>query len=182
LHVLSLAPLRLDRRFVTLSCESCFLERHRSLPLHWAEQWQSDQRFFRRCEMSTFSPALVIKLGHAVGVDCKYPDVVHKTWTIVHTNGIHNTTLQYCACKGAPDRLSQLLSARLFPATTRNPQTVFTFDLLKAYNVHNLESQISTESYLDALHQLTDAAFGKVSVSGKILWMCCSYHASAGSV
>ncbi|KAL4073924.1 hypothetical protein J3A83DRAFT_4357851 [Scleroderma citrinum] len=49
---------------------------------------------------------------------------------LVHTNGIHYCNVKYCTCVGAEDSHLQLTMAGLFPATTKQPRTAFTFHVL----------------------------------------------------
>lgn len=51
------------------------------------------------------------------------------------------------------------MRARLFPATTQDPRTAFSFAILKQFHLHNLESKKAAYDYLGALRRLTDNAF-----------------------
>ena len=51
------------------------------------------------------------------------------------------------------------MRARLFPATTRDTKTAFTFKVLKEFHLHNLESKKAAYDYLGAIRRLTDNAF-----------------------
>jgi hypothetical protein len=55
--------------------------------------------------------------------------------------------------------MQQLLRFHLFPATTEQPTTAFTFVVLREYHVHSLESKKSGYSYMRALCRLTDNTF-----------------------
>ncbi|KAJ7805034.1 hypothetical protein B0H13DRAFT_1930416 [Mycena leptocephala] len=50
-----------------------------------------------------------------------------------------------------PNKLKQLMRARLFPATTREPETAFTVTMLKDFQLHNLESKKAAYDYLGAI-------------------------------
>ena len=59
------------------------------------------------------------------------------------------------------------MHARLFPASTRDPRTAFSFNVLKHFHLHNLESKKAAYDYLGAIRRLTDNAFtADVAVSG----------------
>ncbi|KAJ6609659.1 hypothetical protein B0H10DRAFT_2225674 [Mycena sp. CBHHK59/15] len=51
------------------------------------------------------------------------------------------------------------MQARLFPASTREPQTAFTVNMLKCFQLHNLESKKAAYDYLGAIRRLTDNSF-----------------------
>ncbi|KAJ6550379.1 hypothetical protein DFH09DRAFT_1501297 [Mycena vulgaris] len=54
----------------------------------------------------------------------------------------------------------QLLAVRLFPATFKQPQTAFTFTVLKQFHIQSLASKKSAYEYVEALCKLTDNACG----------------------
>lgn len=66
------------------------------------------------------------------------------------------------------------MRARLFPATTQDPRTAFSFAVLKQFHLHNLESKKAAYDYLGALRRLTDNAFtADVSVGFESLQFLC---------
>ncbi|KAI0312439.1 hypothetical protein OF83DRAFT_1087012 [Amylostereum chailletii] len=69
------------------------------------------------------------------------------------------TRLCFCGCLDAPNKVDQLMRARLFPATTSEPSTVFTSKVLEEFHLHNLESKKAAYDYLGALRRLSDNAF-----------------------
>ncbi|TEB34483.1 hypothetical protein FA13DRAFT_1788912 [Coprinellus micaceus] len=81
-----------------------------------------------------------------------------ETFTIVDTNGIHSTKVQFCSC-GIGDRAEQLLNAHLFPGTFRRPRLAFTFAMLHDYHIHHLTSALPAYDYIAALRHLTDGFF-----------------------
>ena len=110
------------------SCAECFIERHIHQPLHWARYWQADKQFFAKYNYSEVLPGCAIHLGHN-GLRC--PSIngeISNRLTIVHTNGIHATKVNFCECPGSDERAIQLLRSRLFPASLANPKTTFTFE------------------------------------------------------
>lgn len=80
-------------------------------------------------------------------------------FTVIDSNGVHATRLSFCNCPRAPDPITQLMRARLFPATTREPKTAFTLKVLKEFHLHNLESKQAAYDYMGAIRRLTDNAF-----------------------
>ncbi|KAJ6558995.1 hypothetical protein B0H10DRAFT_1807431 [Mycena sp. CBHHK59/15] len=139
-----------------LSCRVCFVEAHLRNPFHWAEVWDTAQGFFIRHDISKLDH--VIHLGHN-GDPCPNPNGEH-LFTVVDDNGIHSTRLAFCGCRELPpNTIKQLMQARLFPASTREPQTAFTVNMLKCSQLHNLESKKAAYNYLGAIRCLTDNSF-----------------------
>ncbi|KIY44835.1 hypothetical protein FISHEDRAFT_50725 [Fistulina hepatica ATCC 64428] len=106
-------------------------------------------------DISRVVPEYAHCLGHR-GERCPHPSQPVQT-IVVHTNGIHGSRLVYCEC--GPKRLGQLLRSRLFPATPDYPKTVFTFNVLSEFSVHERRSKASAHSYIEGLRDLTDSSF-----------------------
>jgi hypothetical protein len=75
---------------------------------------------------------------------------------VVDLDSIHEVQLDFCACRGAPERNAQLLERRLFPATTENPETAFTFRCLEFFQMLNFMGKISALDFWHSLVRLTD--------------------------
>ncbi|KAH6874855.1 hypothetical protein BKA70DRAFT_1479844 [Coprinopsis sp. MPI-PUGE-AT-0042] len=142
------------------TCEACFIAAHSRMPTHWAEVWSSERGFTIRCDISTLSSQPHIQLGHAGG-PCpnSFADERRHEFLIIDTNGIHSTRLRFCTCQSAATPVTQLMRAKLFPATFTKPKTAFTFSVLKQYHIHHLESAESAYSFIAALRRLTDPFF-----------------------
>ncbi|KIM58412.1 hypothetical protein SCLCIDRAFT_128242 [Scleroderma citrinum Foug A] len=65
----------------------------------------------------------------------------------------------YCSCDGSPDSHLQLLKAGLFPATTKEPRTIFTFQVLDDFIWDNVECGTSGMNYYSKLRRNTSNAF-----------------------
>lgn len=146
---------------------------HRSSPFHWAKVWNEGTGFFTQKDISTLrgERGYAIPIGHG-GERCPFEGDSHNVdtlsesagqpgptgipFTVVHTNGIHGTRVHFCSCHDDCPRRTLLLRAGLFPGTTRQPLTAFTFPLLKAYRLLNLQSKCSAEDYLVTLRRLAD--------------------------
>ncbi|KAJ6582631.1 hypothetical protein DFH09DRAFT_1439487 [Mycena vulgaris] len=141
------------------TCSNCFIEKHLQSPFHWAEVWDFAKQFFFRHDISTLGH--VMQLGHN-GKSCAQPSNP-RLFTIVDGNGVHATRIAYCGCKIQPlspmDKVRQLMRSRLFPATSKDPATAFTFGVLKEFSLHNLESKKAAYDYLGALLRFTDNGF-----------------------
>jgi hypothetical protein len=77
---------------------------------------------------------------------------------ITHSNGLHDTAVQFCYCYSAPLDAVQLLDAQLFPATMEHPQTAFSFGVLDHFHQLTLSSKIPLHDYDDCLVKLTNPA------------------------
>lgn len=136
------------------SCDLCFIKAHRNTPFHWAEVWDEKKGFFQRKDISMLGH--VIQFGHK-GMACPSPaETVNLI--VLHNNGVHATRVSFCSCKRV-DRVEQLMRARLFPATPTQPETAFSFAVLKEFHLHHLESAKGAYDYEGALRRLTDNAF-----------------------
>ena len=57
---------------------------------------------------------------------------------IISSTGIFKRSVRWCLCTEPQDKYIQLLNAKLFPASFKNPQTVFTFEVLDHFRVDAL--------------------------------------------
>ncbi|KZV60063.1 hypothetical protein PENSPDRAFT_594542 [Peniophora sp. CONT] len=148
-------------RQYTVSCEVCWLNAHKKAPTHWAQVWDPKSEFFvphdisRLCDENKISAS--VNLGHG-GDPCPHANSTIE-FTLVEPNGVHSTRLRLCKCLNAPDRVAQLMRAGFFPATIREPSTAFSFELLKDFHMHHLESKKSAYDYMGAVVRLTDNVF-----------------------
>lgn len=81
--------------------------------------------------------------------------------TVVDTTGIHQIPIRYCRCPESlliPEYLL-LLHLGLYPASTSQPRTVFTFRALHDYDLLNLETKATPQRYLAKLQRQTTNIF-----------------------
>ena len=146
-------------------CGSCIVSAHIHSAFHHIQKWV-ETHFVRS---SLKEVGLTISLGH-FGVRCPNLSTTScgRPTTIVHTNGMHETIVEYCHCLEAPSEPFQLIKAGLFPSTLDQPMTAFTFEVLRNFEKHVLAFKKSAYDYCDALWKLTDSAFPQnISVSCK---------------
>lgn len=74
---------------------------------------------------------------------------------VLHTNGIHVVTVQFCKCWGLAHR-SQLLRIAWWPATPFDPKTCATFELLRQFHLLNLQGKLPAYDFCRALELQTD--------------------------
>lgn len=83
-----------------------------------------------------------------------------KLMTIGHTTGIHKVWVYFCRCTDrAPRPDVLLLSAGLYPLSYDSPQSAFTFQLLDAVHIANLECKTSIYHYYKMLRRITSPTF-----------------------
>ncbi|TFY50348.1 hypothetical protein EVJ58_g11087, partial [Rhodofomes roseus] len=122
-------------------------------PFHWIERWNG--RCLEKQDLGELG--LVLYLGHG-GLRCPcLPEVATPiVYTVTHINGIHRVPIHHCCCPRARDSVSQLLRLRLFPATLERPESAFSFELLRQWDLHFLTSKKGTYDFYEALRRLTD--------------------------
>jgi hypothetical protein len=79
--------------------------------------------------------------------------------TVVDRSGVHEIGVSWCSCPEAPERDMQLMMAGLFPATSRNPKTAFTFRVLEDLHLDNLECKTTPSQFFSRLRRLTNDEF-----------------------
>ncbi|KAF9548613.1 hypothetical protein CPC08DRAFT_648406, partial [Agrocybe pediades] len=97
---------------------------------------------------------LKLQLNHS-GPHCDNPIPCHASLLILHTNGIHEVSLQYCGCTRAVPQHLQLLRRRLYPSTQIAVKTCATFDLLALLTTLSLTTKASTYDFYRTLERMT---------------------------
>ena len=97
---------------------------------------------------------LRIQLGH-MSMKCSKPEPCHAKLVILHTNGLHEVSIDFCGCQPLT-KVRQLLRRGLYPASQDNPRTCATFQLLQHLHMLSLTSKCSTYDYYRALVRLTN--------------------------
>lgn len=164
----SLAHFRCEQCFqLPPSCSDCAVASHLHSPFHHIQEWRGSH--FVRTSLKALGH--IIALGHSSSKCPNAPiKLAVRSITVVHTNGIHKYTIEFCHCFEAANEPLQMISAGLFPATMDHPETAFTIQLLEEYEAHTLASKKSAFDYFSALVNLTDNVFpGRVLVSNNSL-------------
>lgn len=74
---------------------------------------------------------------------------------VVHTNGIHSIAMISCECRGHDVLPSDLIAARLLPASFERIRTLFSAQLLDHFRLCNLELKASAYHFYHLLQRLT---------------------------
>ena len=94
----------------------------------------SNGRFWERIERKA-DIGIAVQLVHEAGDKCLFPRT-HNDFSVMHTNGIHRMTMNFCQCRMGEhlDAYTQLLRARLWLATIDDPETAMTFEAMDDFN------------------------------------------------
>ncbi|KAH6890716.1 hypothetical protein BKA70DRAFT_1120446 [Coprinopsis sp. MPI-PUGE-AT-0042] len=131
-------------------CRSCMVVSHQQNPLHWIEMWNGS--YFERSDLKSLG--LRVQLHHP---GCPNPDCAfNNEFVVLHSNGIHTIGLDFCNCAYAPTHYVQLLRHRLFPATTSQPKTAATFDVLQAFQLLSFTAKVNVYDFHHALVRRTN--------------------------
>ncbi|KAG1765578.1 hypothetical protein EDD22DRAFT_845369 [Suillus occidentalis] len=149
-------------------CCPCIIKSHHSLPFHKIQLW------IGKCfmDITLTNLGFVWYLGHG-GKPCPQykasllyngdiEALLHDTSpvTIVHSFGVLIHNVAWCHCQGSiPIQHLQLLRAGLFPVSSTQPKTAFTFEVLDHFLIDSLECKTSARSFFEKLTRLTNNRF-----------------------
>lgn len=87
---------------------------------------------------------------------CESPIPCHAAMLVLHTNGIHSVSIQYCGCARTIPHHLQLLRRRLYPASQLTIRTCATFEVLQNLHMMALTTKGSTYDFYRCLEKLTN--------------------------
>jgi hypothetical protein len=79
--------------------------------------------------------------------------------TIVDRSGVFDMEVLFCACSNRQSKDEQLLRTRLFSATFKQIETLFTFSVLDDFLTDNLECKTTAQQYYSKLQSMTSNMF-----------------------
>lgn len=151
-----------------LFCQTCLVMRHALNPLHIVEvcsfyfllvssikyavsalEWY----FFEKTTLKNIG--LHAQLGNHINHNCPTWEPSHREFVIIHTNSIHEVTVNFCWHDTSKHNI-QLLRLGWWPTMPLNPKTCATLDCLKQFQFLNLQGKLISCSYYKSLHYLTD--------------------------
>ena len=109
--------------------------------------------------MTLQSIGMVLQLGHKHRERCTIPTLALRDFIVIHTNGFHPVTIQFCECDNqgvAGNRVQQLLHYELYPATLDDPSTCCTFQLMETFHLLTLQSKVTVYDFYISLQKMTD--------------------------
>ena len=101
-------------------------------------------------------------VGHQPSADSESATNVgsRSNLVIVSSTGIFTRSIRWCHCTKSPRQYAQLLlQAKLFPASFKNPQTAFTFEVLDHFRMDSLECKTAAMSFMSKIRRITNEAF-----------------------
>ncbi|KAK0438381.1 hypothetical protein EV421DRAFT_1891948 [Armillaria borealis] len=104
-------------------CRACCINLHRRNPLHWIEEWNGS--FFQHQSLQGLG--LCMQLGHELGSTCPCSSPASKDFAVLHSNGIHNVSVDFSSW---------------WPATPTDPQTATMFPLLHLFHTLNCQGKV----------------------------------------
>ena len=136
-----------------LYCATCMTKRHGNCPFHRVHKWTNGTK--ESTELS--SHGLVLVLGHSDGRRCPSRRGI-KTFQVLHSNGIHQMKIYRCECflqEDSQRTVQQLLTSKLYPATSSNPSTLYTFEVLRLADRLQLDSYVAIKQFCDSMVRIT---------------------------
>ncbi|KAF7799449.1 hypothetical protein EIP86_010684 [Pleurotus ostreatoroseus] len=136
-------------------CVECVIVDHARSPFHRIKKWNGS--YFEKVTLQSLG--LTIQLGHKQSEKCAHPIPARSKMVVLHTNGIHPTSINYCGCdraEAAGNVRQQLMRNSLYPATEQDPMTCSTFTLLETTHIQNVQSKSGVYDLYMALERLTD--------------------------
>ena len=138
-------------------CQQCLLHTHRRNPFHRIQKWTG--KCFLRSALIDLG--YILHMGHN-GQPCPsyFQPTLNTTriW-IVDSTGVHQHQCQWCLCPNAKPLHLQLLNMQLFPSSITNPQTAFTFSVLRHFQIDSVECKTSANNFYNKLRRLSNGAF-----------------------
>ncbi|KAJ7720607.1 hypothetical protein B0H14DRAFT_3098532 [Mycena olivaceomarginata] len=144
----------MDCMIPDLFCQECCVRAHSRNPLDRIERWDGTK--FKHT--SPKDMGLRIQLGHRYGEVCETPIAAHKKFLVIHTNRIHNVSVDFCGCVDETIvglRRQQLLRRSWYPATHKEPQTCTMFQALELFHIMTLQGKVTTYDFYTGLEKLT---------------------------
>lgn len=95
---------------------------------------------------------------HEGGPPCPKPGSATRNLVVLACNGVHTVSVCFCACPVSTgvDEAHQLLRTRWFPASSKIPKTVVTFECLAQFHSLSLQGKLTGYDYYQHLLHLTD--------------------------
>lgn len=156
-------------------CKVCIVTSHQSLPFHRIQTWNG------KCfsKSSLLDEGFRLNIGHGgqpcpisqhqsddwedvmdLDTNSSHPveedNVRQSTMIIVHSSGIFHHHVHFCTCPGSAQKHIQLFREGLFPASTTNPKTCFTFDVLDHFYMDAMECKSTAMSFYQKLKRFTN--------------------------
>ncbi|KAJ6483057.1 hypothetical protein DFH09DRAFT_949912 [Mycena vulgaris] len=138
-----------------LVCKVCVLLRQKQLPFHRIQEWTGV--FFKQRTLKDLGLRIQLGHWHEHHRACPNPSPsAGGAFVIVTDVGVHEVALDYCGCATSGTQTVQLLRAGLYPATTTNPRSAATVNVLRRFHLLSFESKCSAYEFYYSLARETD--------------------------
>jgi hypothetical protein len=138
-----------------LWCKGCCVDVHIHSPFHRVEMWTG--RYFKQSSLMDIGYVLHLGCNRQHNDDQSQSTPTSSSVVLVHSTGIFTQKVVWCTCN-VPRHL-QLLRHRLYPASTKNPCTAFTFDVLEYFYMDALECKTAAMKFYTKLCRFTNNSF-----------------------
>ncbi|KAJ7669678.1 hypothetical protein B0H17DRAFT_1209639 [Mycena rosella] len=127
-----------------LLCPRWWLDKHRTMPTHWALIWNAKDGFFEKRDFCRVMKNTSVALGH-------YGERVSRQG---HGTDIHTVDRQ----RSAPE-FQQLMRAGIFPGSVKDLKTGYTLGLLEYYRQERNQGKGSAYNFVHVLRRMADPFF-----------------------
>ncbi|KAJ7023233.1 hypothetical protein C8F04DRAFT_1193689 [Mycena alexandri] len=135
-------------------CEPCVALQHCHLPTHMIEKWNG--QFFDVLPLNELEVEARVQLGHVPGPFYTKATPAHRDFTVIDTLGVRIVKVNFCGCESTVTHRQQLMRACLWPATSLDPQTCATFNVIRLFEAQNCLGKISAYDFVRSLELLTN--------------------------
>ncbi|KAG6373515.1 hypothetical protein JVT61DRAFT_6151 [Boletus reticuloceps] len=134
-------------------CKECIVQLHLNHPLHHIEHWTNG--YLIRTTLKHLG--LRIQLGHKPGETCPNRQPAYDDdFVVIDVHAVHAVALDFCGCERAACHYKQLLRARWFLATIKEPRTAGTFAVMEHFHILSLKSKVTAYEFFHTLARQTD--------------------------
>ncbi|EIW84486.1 hypothetical protein CONPUDRAFT_40308, partial [Coniophora puteana RWD-64-598 SS2] len=135
-----------------MTCKECCVTAHQHTSLHFIQKWNGS--FFERVSLKSLG--LRVSMSHEDGSRCVLRQPGHAEFVVIHTNGIHHVSIDFCGCDKKIPYRQQLLRYGWHPSTIDTPETACTKEALAQYSALMSRTKVSAHGYYQALETLSD--------------------------
>jgi hypothetical protein len=101
---------------------------------------------------------LRVQFGHPPGEYCANPEAAYKDFVVIHDNGIHEVSVDFCGCENRPSvgpLDTQLLRGGWYPASEEHPKSCMTLLTLEKFHLGTLQAKTTMYDFYRILEKLT---------------------------
>ncbi|KAJ7038747.1 hypothetical protein C8F04DRAFT_909699, partial [Mycena alexandri] len=142
-----------------LQCLDCVRSRHKLNPLHSVKEWNGTHWIEAQLSGGEGGLGVVYQLGHH-GHSCDFPEAKERAMVVMDVTGVHTVSYHFCACEKAArfanGTLGQLMGNAWYPATTVDPETCATFEVLELFRLLNVVGNMNVHDFVRSLERRTD--------------------------